>query len=229
MTLTNATAVMTPKMRTQAPSSRRSVTRRTLLRLRDDRFRGSDQVHADLVDPLVVDRARLRAEGGQLRGRQRHDLHAVLLQLLVRRGGAVEPLPRAGLLPRRYLDRRLAHEVAVRRREAVPRELGDGDDDGDDGVLLPVHRALLEGLLGLAPVHVHGVRAERPEGVDEDRRADDADLEVLEVLGLADGALAVRDLAKAVLRPRERDHPLRLDQLEEPLPGLAGLDGGERL
>src|SRR5574341_102548 len=142
MTLTNATAVMTPKMRTQAPSSRRSVTRRTLLRL--------------------------RAEGGQVRGRQRHDLHAVLLQLLVRRGGAVEPLPRASLLPRRHLDRRLAHEVAVRRREAVPRELGDGDDDGvdrvvpgrevflrgpqlggdddgDDGVLLPVHRALLEG------------------------------------------------------------------------------------
>src|SRR3989338_9926350 len=123
MTLTNATAVMTTKTRTQAPSSRRSPSRPTLLGLGDDLLGGLHEVDADLAHPLVVHGARLRLERRNLGGREHDDLHAVLLELVVRRRRALEPLAGGGLLPRRHLDRRLAADLAVGGRGAVPPNL----------------------------------------------------------------------------------------------------------
>src|SRR3990167_4490597 len=95
MTLTNATTVMTTKTRTQAPSSRRSPSRPTLPGLGDDLLGGLHEVDADLAHPFVVHGARLRLEGRDLGGREHDDLHAVLLELVVRRRRALEPLARS--------------------------------------------------------------------------------------------------------------------------------------
>src|SRR3989304_1194931 len=123
MTLTNATTVMTTKTRTQAPSSRRSPSRPTLPGLGDDLLGGLHEGDADLPPPLVVHGAGLRRDRRALGGRQHDALHAVLLELVVRRRRALEPLAGAGLLPRRHLDRRLADDLAVGGRGGGPRRV----------------------------------------------------------------------------------------------------------
>src|SRR3546814_5949429 len=74
--------------------------------------------------------------------------------------------------------------------------------------------------------HLRRVGAEGGEGVVEQRRADDADLQALQVLRLADRVLRVRDLAEAVLGPGERLDALLVQDLEQPLADRAA---GERI
>ena len=92
------------------------------------------------------------------------------------------------------------------------------------GFFLPVHHALLEGG-GFAPVHVHGIGAQRPEGLNEDGAAHHPDLEPAHVLGLADGALAGGHFAKAVLGPADDFHALFLNGVNHHLAGFARHDG----
>ncbi len=141
-------------------------------------------------------------------------------------------------------DGSLAHDLAVRGRPGVPDvlvhhedervvhvapqghmflghgvELG-GQVDGQ-GVFLAVHGAAGHGGLRVGPAHLGGVGPQRREGVEEQRRADHADLQSLEVGRRLDGPLGVRDLPVAVLAPGERHNAGLLEGLEEALADFA--------
>src|SRR3546814_17004035 len=112
-------------------------------------------------------------------------------------------------------------------RQVLLADLVDfGDREDAQRVLLAVDGAGGERRLGVGPAHLRRVGAEGGEGVVEQRRADDADLQALQVLRLADRVLRVRDLAEAVLGPGERLDALLVQDLEQPLADRAA---GERI
>src|SRR5499433_3215833 len=101
-------------------------------------------------------------------------------------------------------------------------------DDQRDRVLLSVQCSLLEGDLGLAPVHADRVRSECLEDLEEDRYPDYADPQTLEIFWPADRSFRIRQFAEAVFAPGDRDDALPLDLLEQALAGIAGLHGIQR-
>ena len=63
--------------------------------------------------------------------------------------------------------------------------------------LEPIHGALLDGQIDLAPDHGHRVGAERLEGLDEGRDRRDADRLTLQILGRLHGSLVREHAAEA--------------------------------
>jgi hypothetical protein len=106
--------------------------------------------------------------------------------------------------------------------------------DVGERVLLPVHHALLQRDVELAEVDLLRRRAQRLEGVDGGRVGGGADLEAAQVGRRLDRALAVGDVADAVVPPAERDQPDAFELLGELLPDgavddpVGGLAGREQ-
>ncbi len=86
----------------------------------------------------------------------------------------------------------------------------------DDGVLLPVDNALLQRGEDLAPVHGYGIRAEGSHDIDINRRHD-PDLEALHVIRVRYGFDIVGELTEPVLAPRQSDHVVLLQGVQDHL------------
>ena len=83
--------------------------------------------------------------------------------------------------------------------------------------------------LRVGPAHLSRIGAERGEGVVEQRRADHADLQALQVLRLANLVLGVGELAEAVLAPGQRHDVLGGNDLEQLLARLTARQCIDRL
>ena len=106
-------------------------------------------------------------------------------------------------------------------------QLGGGEDA--ERVFLTVDRLGRHGRLRVGPAHLGGVAAQRGHGIDEQRTADDPDLQSLQVGRLLDRVLGIGDLAEAVLTPGQRHDVLGAEQLEQFLADFTLGQGVDRL
>ena len=175
------------------------------------------EILANRLGELLMDRPECLLEGLQLLWAERDDLAAALLDSL-----DVAGFPSRRILPLEggQLPRRVAHDLLeVRRKpvvhllaeeEGVPQEAVVGQhgvlldlvelhvDDGDQGVFLRVHHALLQRVVRLGEVDGNRVRLDLLVLRDEQRALHHADLHSGEILGLPD-RLVRRDLLESAL------------------------------